>query len=239
MDLSDIHLENIARNLVLSRTACGKSLKSCADILGISGAKYRKYENGELIPTLPELETLSFFLHVPFSSLLADEKSRSDATAQRIDPDNINHLLQIRNSVIGTLLQIEREKKGSTYKEISEQCDIPINRLKRYESGLQGIPLPELLKIARSLSIDPGIFFDENSPLSSWQDEQSRIASFKDIPDELKDFISDTSNRPYLILAQNLKAMNKADLEAMAEAFRVIMEKQSTIQSLQVDEEHE
>lgn len=228
MDSFDIDVKNIAFNLRQARAACGKSLKSCADALGISTAKYKKYEDGDLIPTLPELETISFYLHIPFTALFADNASKMTSSSQNVETDNLNHLLHIRNSVIGTLLQIEREKKGSTYKEISEQCEIPIARLKRYESGLQGIPLSELLKVARVLSVDPAIFFDENSPVSAWQEEQNRITAFKQLPPDVKDFITESSNRPYLVLAQNLKTMSTADLTSLAEAIRVILANQPT-----------
>ncbi|NMB63035.1 MAG: helix-turn-helix domain-containing protein [Chloroflexi bacterium] len=239
MDSFDIDINNIAHNLGQARAACGKSLKSCAVALGISTARYKKYEDGDLIPTLPELETISFYLQIPFTSLLTDNASKTTPPSQNVETDNLNHLLQIRNSVIGTLLQIEREKKGATYKEISEQCEIPIARLKRYESGLQGIPLSELLKIARVLSIDPAIFFDENSPVSIWQEQQNRITAFKQLPDDIKDFIAEPSNRPYLVLAQNLKTMSTADLTTLAEAIRVILANQPTSPSSSNTEEME
>ena len=45
-----------------ARLAAGKSLKQCAEVLGISSKKYQRFESGESWVSLPELEVLSYFL---------------------------------------------------------------------------------------------------------------------------------------------------------------------------------
>jgi hypothetical protein len=47
------------------------------------------------------------------------------SSSQNVETDNLNHLLHIRNSVIGTLLQIEREKKDQPTKKYPNSVKSP------------------------------------------------------------------------------------------------------------------
>ena len=134
------------------------------------------------------------------------------------------HLIEIRNSVIGTLLQIERGKRNISLKETSKLCAISPSRLKKYESGSNGIPLDDLLKIANFLSMDIDVFLDKNSPIGIWQQDQQNILSFLTLPTDLQDFINDPANKPYLELAKALKNYKSEDLKTMADAIQLILQ---------------
>lgn len=216
----EVDLETIAHKISQTRLNCGKSMKNCADAIGTTVSHYKKIENGELFPTLPELETLSCFLNVPLLGFIENQEIGN--TTPNIS--NLFHLIEIRNSVIGTLLQIERERKNIPLKEMAERCAMQRSRLKRYESGVSGIPLNDLMKMAEVLSMDLDIFFDKNSPIGIWQKSQQTLQAFLALPADLQVFITDPINFPYLELAQKLKGFQPEDLGIMSGAIQLILQ---------------
>ena len=219
MESRNIDLETIPQKLQNARIHCGKSIKYCADLIGASVLHYKKIENGEVIPTLPELETITTFLSSPVSEIIENQE-RSLPTPPI---SNSIHLIEIRNSVIGTLLQIEREKRNISLKEVSELCSISRSRLRRYESGFLGIPLNDLLKLANFLSMELDAFFDKNSPVGIWQYSQQIITRFLALPTDLQEFISDPANMPYLELAKTLKNLRYEDFNTLNDAIQLIL----------------
>jgi len=220
MESRSIDLKSIAQKLHSIRMKCGKSINNCAEAIGASNHHYKKIESGEIQPTLPELETLTAFLNISLFEIITDqEKSLTNP-----DISSSAHLIEIRDSVIGTLLQIEREKKNISLKETSELCAIPRSRLKSYESGSIGIPLDDLLKLANFLSMDVDIFLDLNSPIGIWQQDQQKILSLLTLPTELQDFICSSENKPYLELAQALKSLQPKDMETIVSAIQLIQQ---------------
>ena len=220
MESFKVELETIAQKISQARINSGKSLKSCADAIGTTGSHYKKIESGELSPTLPELETLSYLFNVSLSGFFGKQEIGIPTPAI----SNLSHLIEIRNSVIGTLLQIERERKNITLKEMSERCGISRSRLKRYESGATGIPVNDLLIIAEILSMDLDAFFDRNSSIGIWQKSQQTLQAFLALPADLQVFITDPANLPYMEFAQKLKGFQPKDLGVMSAAIQLILQ---------------
>jgi len=220
MESRSIDLQSVPQKLYNTRMKCGKSIKICAEAIGASIQHYKKIESGEIQPTLPELETLTAFLNISLFEIITGQgKSLTNP-----DISNSAHLLEIRDSVIGTLLQIEREKKNITLKETSKLCAISPSRLKRYESGTTGIPFDDLLKLANFLAIDIDVFMDKNSPIGIWQQDQQKALSLFALSTDLQDFICSPENEPYLELAQALKNLKSEDLETIANAIQLIQQ---------------
>lgn len=214
------NLEMIAQKLTQARFQSGKSMKDCAHAIGSTSAHYKKIECGEIYPTLPEMETLSYFLNVPLFELLSDHKS----TDLLVKTGNTAHLIEIRNNVIGTLLQIERERKNIALVDLAKRCGIQRSRLKRYESGTTRIPVDDLLSLADALSIDLETFLDQNSAMGIWQKSQQNLRAFSSLPAHIQEFVTDPANPPYLELAQKLKGMQPKDLAAIAEAIQLMVQ---------------
>ncbi len=55
-----------------------QSIEVCANAIGVEASTFLLYENGEIAPSLPELEVLAYFLEVPiqhfFNSTLEEKK---------------------------------------------------------------------------------------------------------------------------------------------------------------------
>ena len=62
-------------NLKKARKASGKSVKECSEVLGISKKRYEAFEMGEEIPSLPVLESVSFYFDFPIEFFFTGEST--------------------------------------------------------------------------------------------------------------------------------------------------------------------
>lgn len=56
-----------------ARLATRRSVKECAEALGVSPETFTSYENGETAPSLPQLEALAYFLDLPLEHFWGNE----------------------------------------------------------------------------------------------------------------------------------------------------------------------
>lgn len=198
-----------------ARQATGKSVEECAQILGISPAEYQGYEKGERSPSLPELETLAYYLKIPLDHFWGREILSMRPEGHTELP--VTRLLSLRNRIIGVTLRQSRMQAGLTPTELARKAGIDEDRLAAYELGEAPIPLPELEILANELSRTIKDFQDTRGPVGVWIKQQRAMQHFAELSPELQDFISKPVNRPYLELAQRLSEMPVERLRSVAE----------------------
>ncbi len=198
-----------------ARTAERRSIKECADAIGIPPALFRAYEEGHRAPSLPELETLVYYLKLPMNHFWGREV-RSNAPSP-VDSIDRGRLIGLRQRMIGALLRQERNNTNVSLKRISDETGISAARLKSYELGERPIPLPELESILAVMGSRVESFFDQNGPVGQWMFHQRAMQKFLDLPGELQDFVCQPVNRPYIELAMKLSSMSKERLRSVAE----------------------
>lgn len=198
-----------------ARLASRRSTKECAAAINVSTGIFNAYEEGRRAPSLPELETLVYYLELPINHFWENE-TLSDAPA-RIDDLNLPRLTGLRHRMIGALLRKARMDASLSLKSVSEQTGISTGRLKRYELGEVPIPLPELEVVLRALGGRIETFFDQGGPVGQWMAQQKAVQQFLDMPEELQNFVSQPVNRPYLDLARKLSEMSTEKLRSVAE----------------------
>lgn len=198
-----------------ARLASRRSTKECAAAINVSTGIFNAYEEGRRAPSLPELETLVYYLELPINHFWENE-TLSDAPA-RIDELNLPRLTGLRHRMIGALLRKARMDASLSLKSVSEQTGISTGRLKRYELGEVPIPLPELEVVLRALGGRIETFFDQGGPVGQWMAQQKAVQQFLDMPEELQNFVSQPVNRPYLDLARKLSEMSTEKLRSVAE----------------------
>jgi len=198
-----------------ARQAAGKSPEACADILGISAEEYRRYERGEKSPSLPELETLAYFLKIPLDYFWGREIITARPGEDAELP--VTRLLSLRNRIIGVMLRQARLQAGLTTTELARKAGIADEQLDAYEFGETPIPIPELEILANELSRTIKDFQDTRGPVGIWIKQQRAMQHFVELSPELQDFISKPVNRPYLELAQRLSEMSVERLRSVAE----------------------
>lgn len=197
-----------------ARIAAGKSMKDLGDVIGVSGGSISSFERGVKAPTLPELELLAFYLDIPIKHFW-DDRTISDEPhpSQELEVEN---LLSMRHSSIGILLRQAREEKNWSQKELAKYTSISTGRIRRYENGETGVPLPELELLADTLDIDLKEFSDIAGPVGDWLTLQRAQQGFDALPQDLQAFVADPANQAYLEMAQRMSVMAVDKLRAMA-----------------------
>jgi len=197
-----LNIEYLAKNLTIAREASGKTIKACSLLLGIPTSRLKNYETGKYVPSLPEIEALSFLYSIPILSFF-----QQDAVENHIHTPvsvQVQRLVEIRQLIIGTRIHLAREKAEISMKQLSKTTSIPASRIKRYEEGTTPIALNDLQKIINALNLNLDDFFDRESHLGNWQKTQSKNIAFEHLPEDIKEFIADSNNLRYLKVAHNL-----------------------------------
>ena len=198
-----------------ARIASRRSVKDCAAAINVTSGIFKAYEEGRKAPSLPELETLVYYLELPIDHFWSSE-SLTDAPA-RIDDLDLPRLTGLRHRMIGALLRQERMNASLSMKAVAGQTGISTSRLKRYEMGEIPIPLPELEVLLKELGGRIETFFDQGGPIGQWMTQQKAVQQFLDMPVELQNFVCQPINRPYLDLARKLSDMSTDKLRSVAE----------------------
>jgi transcriptional regulator with XRE-family HTH domain len=198
-----------------ARTAARRSIKECADAIGSKPGIFRAYEEGRRALSLPELETLVYYLDLPIDHFWSREiKSNAPLPIEALD---LPKLLAVRQRKIGALLRQERTNASISIRNLANETGISGARIKAYELGERPIPLPELEVLVSTLGGRIETFFDRSGPIGQWLTNEESIQNFLELPDELRKFVSMPVNRPYLELALKLSNMSKDKLRSVAE----------------------
>ena len=198
-----------------ARLAARRSIQECAEALGIRKSIFRAYEEGLQAPSLPELETLVYFLELPMEHFWS--KEAISGSAPRHAHVDLEKLVSVRQRKIGALLRQERLKASVSIRNLANQTGIAASRIKDYELGERPIPLPELEVLVRALGGRIESFFDRHGPVGQWMINEESIERFMEMPIELRQFVAMPVNRPYLELAMKLSNMSKDKLRSVAE----------------------
>jgi transcriptional regulator with XRE-family HTH domain len=198
-----------------ARLAARRKVQECAQAIGVKPGIFRAYEDGRKAPSLPELETLVYFLDLPIDHFWGSE-IRSDAAPVHEKLD-LSKLMPVRQRKIGALLKQERMNASISIRSLAQETGISSARIKAYELGEKSIPLPELEVLVKALGGRIESFFDRSGPIGQWMINEEAIQTFLELPLEVRQFISLPVNRPYLELAMKLSDMSRDKLRSVAE----------------------
>ncbi|MGE5250501.1 MAG: helix-turn-helix domain-containing protein [Bacteroidota bacterium] len=198
-----------------ARLAARRTTKECAQAMGISRALFIAYEEGRRAPSLPELEALVYYLRLPLDHFWGD-KTLSDNPSPG-EPLDLPRLMSVRQRLIGALLRQQRSQANMSIKDAGAGTGISTARLQSYELGERPIPLPQLETILQLYGSRVEDFFDKSGPVGRWRSGQDLVEKFLELPDDVKAFLTQPVNRPYLELAMKLSQMSKERLRSVAE----------------------
>jgi transcriptional regulator with XRE-family HTH domain len=189
------------------------TLKDAAAIVDVSSGVFSNYENGKKAISLPELELLAVHFQVPLPVFLG-KASQVESVNQDLKPEN---LLPLRQRMIGAAIRARREELEYSLRDVGREVDIPASRLSAYERGQKPIPLPELEVIVGCLGQTVEDYVDTHGPISDELDVRDQLAAFQELPEELRTFILDPDNLPFLRLANSLSSLSVEDLKKLGE----------------------
>ncbi len=197
-----------------ARLTCGKSLEECAKAVGVSARNLKAYEMGERSPSLPELEMLAFYLHIPLEYFWGNELLKDNGQPY---VEDVQQLRQLRQRMIGTMVRKTRLEAGLSLEDVATQAGLSVERLTAYEMGEEAVPFPELEILAKIMKTSIRSLEDKNGPVGSWFHKQQMTKDFLALPDDLQSFVSKPINQPYLEVARRLSEMQADRLRSVAE----------------------
>jgi len=198
-----------------ARLTARRSVQECAGAIGVKNGLFRAYEEGLRAPSLPELETLVFYLDMPIEHFWSRAtKSESASRNQNLD---LPRLLAVRQRKIGALLRQARMNTSISIRNLANATGLASSRIKAYELGERPIPLPELEVMVTNLGGRVESFLDRNGPIGQWMISEETVHNFLEMPMELREFVALPVNRPYLELAMKLSNMSTDKLRSVAE----------------------
>ena len=198
-----------------ARLAARMTIPACARTIGVTAGIFRAWEEGRRSPSLPELEVLSYALHLPLHRFWSKDATSDDAPPT--ETLNLPAFIGLRQRLIGALLRQVREKASISPRALSELSGITTARLKAYELGERPIPLPELEGLTALLGGQVETLFDQTGPIGLWMVQQKAVQDFLQLPTDLQNFVCKPINRPYLELAMKLSGMSTDKLRSVAE----------------------
>lgn len=196
-----------------ARTRAGRTKQECASLLGVPVSTITAFEEGRKSISLPELEVLAFFLDVPVNHFW--EHNPQLLTEET--PPPVQEILALRHRIVGALLQKARQETGKSRKDLAQLLGCSVSRIAAYEYGERPIPLAELEVLARALNRSMDYFLDQAGPIGEWEEDQRAFQAFRQLPPEIREFVSKPINRSYLEVAMKLAEMPAGVLRQIAE----------------------
>lgn len=197
-----------------ARQYAERTAKECAEAMGVTASIYNAYESGDQSPSLPELELLAYLLQVPLShfwsaTILAE---KTDEQLPLPTPD----ITELRDRMIGAKLRQARLDAKLTLKDFASQLDVTSGQLSAYEFGEKPLPLPELEVICSRLGLAVEDLLEPAGVVGEWESAQRLFERFKQLPPDVREFITNPMNEQYLRLAQRLSQMPVDQLRSIA-----------------------
>jgi transcriptional regulator with XRE-family HTH domain len=208
-----LHAKMLGERMRQARLANGKSLRETARDLGISSNTLSSFERGRRAISLPELELFAYHIETPVPLLLSG-KTRTSTKKQKF---NQNMMRTLRDRVIGTSLRTHRKDAGKTIRQLADEVNMPSSRISAYERGKRPIPIPHLTVIAAALGHQIEDYFDRDGPVGEWEINRQVYDRILEMPIEVRQFLSQSSNLPFVELAKRFSELPAERLRSLAE----------------------
>lgn len=197
-----------------ARLDANKTIDECAQVLSCDPALIAHAEAGQESLTLPQLESLAHMFQVPLSALLDAE---AQPAAAEPPPVHYENMMIIRRKIIGVILRQARLEGGWTLDQIAKQLGYTPEQLARVELGEAQISLTQLQALADLLHIPFEAFIAEDViPLTPEQRRKHELQMLDRLPPQVREFVLQPVNIPYLEVAMNLSQMSSQTLRQVA-----------------------
>lgn len=197
-----------------ARMARGYSIEEVAAQLQVSPEEVTEWEFGHLVPGLPQMELLAYFLQVPISHFWATETFQHQRASIEIDQDEY---VALRNRIIGGLIRSAREERGISPEALAAEVGMSVEWLSIYESGQEPVAMTVLVSLASALNVGLDYFLDDSGRPGQFFELQEAARVLEEMPPEILEFISTPSNHAYIKVAMALSEVPTDTLRKLAE----------------------
>lgn len=198
-----------------ARQAQRRDVEETASAIGLTPVEIQAYESGQKAPPLPVLENLAYYLDVPIDHFWGNSSINQPVQEQPIAQKE--RLRRLRDRVIGATLRMHRTRLNFSPSEVTSATTISEEQLEKFELGAESIPLPLLELLAKTYDVRIEDFFDTKGPVGQWREKKNAQQQFQELPENLRDFVCQPVNQPYLNLAMRLSQLSVEKLRGVAE----------------------
>ncbi|MCK6579117.1 MAG: helix-turn-helix domain-containing protein [Anaerolineae bacterium] len=201
--------------LLDARRKAQRAQEDCARLARVSVAQYDRWEIGDEVPSLPQLEVLAFFLGVPVSHFWGmdtlEAKGENPVSAQ-------NEYLALRDRMIGALLRSAREARALTLDDLSAESGLPADLIERYELGELPAPMHELTVLSNAVRKNITYFLESYSQLGELLAMREEWKHFTALPEEIRRFAANPLNIGFIEIAIMFSQMPADRLRKIGES---------------------
>lgn len=213
-----LSLELRARMLAVlvrdARTHADRTAEDGASVLGLSPEAYASLESGEGAFSLPQLELLAYYFDIPLAHFLGDALLAPGQGLRLAPPPPES--LPLRDRIVAVQLHQARQARGLAPEAIAAATGLRIDDVLAYEGGDAPIPLPVLDAWARQLDLRLAALSETAGVIGAWQTATRQAHLLDQIPADLRQFVTQPVNAPYLRLAQKLSQLPASELRELA-----------------------
>jgi transcriptional regulator with XRE-family HTH domain len=145
-----------------------------------------------------------------FTSVESSQKSAKPTVDPKV-------MLSLRNRMIGAMLKTHRTESNLSIRKLSKEIGLAPSRISAYERGARSIPLVDLEMLAERFGNRLEDYFDHDGPLGIKEQDHQAIEMLSNLQPELREFLSNPVNEPYLRIAKRLSELDVGRLRTVAE----------------------
>ena len=187
-----------------ARAGAARTIEDCARLLRVSVDQIERWEAGEEVPSLPQLELLAYYLDVPVSHFWSTQTLKITREGrEHIQPEFIS----IRARMIGALLRQAREEQGISVEQLAEQSGLAKETVTRYELGDDTPPLHQLSVMAGVVNRNIDYFLENSSQIGELLQMREMWKHFSALPEDVRAFAADPTNIGFIHIALMLSQM--------------------------------
>jgi len=216
-------LDQIRKHIKTARVKSKRSLKSCADELNIHLKRFAAYESGAMIPSLPEIELLAYYLKTPVLNILSEQEDISPFYTSNLTGEKAGSLLHLRHKMIGAKLRQLREEKQISPSQLADQAGFLIEDLESFELGQTPIRLSILLRMLKVLDCSLQDIIDKTSPIGKWHQNAFSLKLFFQLPQNMQSALLHSEDQKYLEFIQKLLCASKNDLDNLTQTLKSLL----------------
>lgn len=187
-----------------ARLNAERTIDDCAQLLRVPPEQMLAWEYGDNVPSLPQIELLSYYLGVPVSHFWGTETLEAKIGRHF---DIQTEYAALRDRIIGALLRQARDERGLSLEELSKMSAIPPDELFGYELGETAIPLHRLTVLADAVNKNTSYFLEGSGHIGQWLAMREEWRQFTTLREDIRRFAANPRNIGFIEIAIMLSQM--------------------------------
>lgn len=197
-----------------ARLNAARTIEDCARLLKVDPQTVQKWEFGDAVPSLPQLELLAYYLDVPVSHFWSTKTIEQDKEEKSTTQ---NEYVVLRTRMIAALMRQAREEADIALETVSERSGISLAVLQSYENGDVEIPMHELSVLSNIVNKNLDYFLETSSYVGELLRIREEWQHFIDLDPEIREFAANPLNIGFIKIAITFSKLSAKELRQAAE----------------------